>query len=356
MRFNRHKGVVGIDFGTYAIKAVEVETREDGIYVKKVGSIAYTDRVIEDGEFLNVPLLTELIGDLWRDSKFESKDVAVSWKSENCFTRVLTLPILPDKELYEAVRLEISSRYDVDADLVAFDYAILDRNEKNQEVKVLVSGIPKETASTAYNIFKELNFRLRILEPEFICQLNLLKPDDENFILLNIGARTTMLYMGKGNLVNVIRTLRFGGDNATDTISSTLNISFEEAERWKREQFVREVGYSKIMVSEALLNNFLTLFREINRSIDYFYQLTYAYPTKVILDGGGSLIVGLKEYLNRELGLLVEPLNLGNVIKNSNEISDPNLYSIALGSALSGIGYKCPYSFFDSLEFGRISV
>ncbi|MBC7319393.1 pilus assembly protein PilM [bacterium] len=356
MRFNRHKSVVGIDFGTYAIKAVEIESMEDGIYVKRFGSVSYTEKVIEDGEFLNVPLITEFIDNLWRDNNFESRDVAVSWKSENEFTRVFTLPILPDKELYEAVRLEISSRYDIDTDLVAFDYVILDKNEKNQEMKVLVSGIPKETASTIYNIFKELNFRLKILEPEFVCQLNLLKPDEGNFILLNIGARTTMLYMCKGNLVNVIRTLRFGGDSATDIISSTLNISFEEAERWKKEQFVQEVGYSKIMVSEALLNNFLTLFREINRSIDYFYQLTYAYPTRVILDGGGSLVVGLREYLNRELGLPVELLDLSSVIKNSEEITDPSLYSIAVGSALSGIGYKCPYSFFDNLEFGRISV
>ncbi|MCX7795173.1 MAG: pilus assembly protein PilM [bacterium] len=356
MRFNKYKSVIGIDFGTYAIKAVELESRGDGLYVKNVGSAYYTEKVIEDGEFLNVPLLTEFISNLWEDSKFESKEVAISWKSENEFTRVLTLPILPDKEIYEAVRLEISSRYDVDVDLVAFDYAILDKNENNQEMKILVAGIPKESASTVYNIFKELNLKLKVLEPEFICQINLLKPSEDSFILLNIGARTTMLYMSKGNLINVIRALRFGGDNATDVISSTLNVSFEEAERWKKERFEQEVGYSKIMVSDALLNNFLILLREINRSIDYFYQLTYTYPNRVVLDGGGSLVVGLREYINRELGLLVDLLSLNSIVKNSEDIPDPNLYSIALGAALSGIGYKCLYKFFDNLEFGRISV
>lgn len=356
MRFNRNRSVVGIDFGTYAIKAVEMELREDGTYVKKVGSMFYPEKVIENGEFLNVPLLTDVIRDLWEESKFESKDVAVSWKSENEFTRVLTLPVLPDKELYEAIKLEISSRYDVDASLVAFDYAILDKDEKNQEMKVLVSGIPKGIASTIYNIFKELNFRLKILEPEFICQLNLLNPSENNFILLNIGAKTTMLYMGRGDLVNVIRTLRFGGDNFTEVIASTLNISIEEAEKWKRERFAQEVGYSKIMVSEALLNTFLTLLREINRSIDYFYQLTYVYPTWLILDGGGSLVLGLRDYLSRELSLPADQLDLSNVIKNSADFSNLNLYSVAIGCALSGLGYKCPYKFLDSLEFGRISV
>lgn len=356
MRFNRYKSVVGVDFGTYAIKAVELESRGDGLYVKKIGSKYYTDRVIEDGEFLNVPLLAEFIGNLWEDNKFESKDVAVSWKSENEFTRVLTLPVLPDKELYEAVKLEISSRYDVDPDLVAFDYAILDKDEKSQEMKVLVAGIPKGTASTIYNIFRELNLRLKTLEPEFVCQINLLKPSEDSFILLNIGARTTMLYMGKENLVNVVRALRFGGDNATDIISSTLNISFEEAERWKRERFYQEVGYSKVVVSDALLNNFLILLREVNRSIDYFYQLTYTYPNRVILDGGGALVVGLREYINRELGLPVDLLSLSSIIKNNEDLPEPNLYSIAVGAALSGIDHKCSYKFVDNLEFGRISV
>ncbi len=356
MRFNRRRSIVGIDFGTYAIKAVEIESREDGIYLKRMGFMPYSEKMIEDGEFLNVPLLTESINSLWKDNKFESKEVAISWKSENEFTRVLTLPLLPDKELYEAVRLEISSRYDVDTNLVAFDYAILDKNESSQEMKVLVAGIPKETASTIYNIFRELNLKLKILEPEFICQINLLKPTEDSFILLNIGAKITTLYMGKGDLINVIRTLRFGGDNATEVISSALNISFEEAERWKKERFEQEVGYSKIMVSDALLNNFLILLREVNRSIDYFYQLTYTYPNRLILDGGGSLVVGLREYINRELGLPVELLRLSGIIRNSEDLPEPNLYSIAVGAALSGVGYKCPYQFFDGLEFGRISV
>jgi type IV pilus assembly protein PilM len=356
MRFNRNNSIVGIDFGTYAIKAVEIEIRENEIYVKRFGSMVYPESVIENGEFQNAPLLSELISNLWEESKFESKDVAISWKSENEFVRVLTLPLLSDRELYEAVKLEISSRYEVDAELVAFDYAVLDKDEKNQEMKVLVAGIPKESASTIFNIFKELNLRLRTLEPEFICQLNLLKPDKDNFMLLNIGARVTTLYICKEEVVNVIRTLRFGGDNITEVIASTLNISFEEAEKWKRGRFPQEVGYSKIMVSEALLEAFLTLLREINRSIDYFYQLTYVYPSRIILDGGGSLTVGLRDYLGREMSLPVDMLDLNSVIKNSIDLPDQNLYSIAIGSALSGIGYSCPYKFLDNLEFGRISV
>jgi type IV pilus assembly protein PilM len=356
MRFNRNNSIVGIDFGTYAIKAVEIEIRENEIYVKRFGSMVYPESVIENGEFQNAPLLSELISNLWEGSKFESKDVAISWKSENEFVRVLTLPLLPDRELYEAVKLEISSRYEVDAELVAFDYAVLDKEEKNQEMKVLVAGIPKESASTIFNIFKELNLRLRTLEPEFICQLNLLKPDKDNLMLLNIGARVTTLYICKEEVVNVIRTLRFGGDNITEVIASTLNISFEEAEKWKRERFPQEVGYSKIMVSEALLEAFLILLREINRSIDYFYQLTYVYPSRIILDGGGSLTVGLRDYLGREMSLPVDMLDLNSVIKNSIDLPDQNLYSIAIGSALSGIGYSCPYKFLDNLEFGRISV
>ncbi|MGC8971317.1 MAG: pilus assembly protein PilM [bacterium] len=356
MRFNKNRSVVGVDFGTYAIKAVEIELREDGTYVKKMGSMFYPEKVLENGEFLNVPLLTDIVRNLWEENKFGSKDIAVSWKSENGFTRVLTLPILPDKELYEAIKLEISSRYEVDVNLVAFDYVILDKDVKSQEMRVLVSGIPKEIASTIYNIFKELNFRLKMLEPEFICQLNLLKPSGDNFILLNIGVKTTMLYMGREDLVNVIRVLRFGGDNFTEVIASTLNIPLEEAEKWKRERFAQEVDYSKIMVSDVLLNTFLILLREINRSIDYFYQLTYTYPTRLILDGGGSLVAGLKDYLAKELSLPVDLLDLRDVIKNSTALSDLNLYSVAIGCALSGVGYKCPYKFLDNLEFGRISV
>ncbi|HPO82582.1 MAG TPA: pilus assembly protein PilM, partial [bacterium] len=216
MRLRGRKSMVGIDLGTYSLKAVEVESREDGFYLNRATSIFYPEKVLEGGEFQNVPLFTQLIDKLWREGDFDTRNVSISWKMENGFFRVLTLPLLPDKELFEAAKLEIGSRYDVDTNLISFDYVILDKDEKNQEIKVLAAGIPRVTASTVYDVLKEIDLNLNVLEPEFICQLNVFPPPEENFTLLNVGAYATILYMGMADTINVIRTLRFGGNTATD--------------------------------------------------------------------------------------------------------------------------------------------
>ncbi|HRR92310.1 MAG TPA: pilus assembly protein PilM [bacterium] len=356
MRLKGYKGMVGIDLGTYSIKAVEVESKEDGFYLTRATAISYPERVLEGGEFQNVPLFTQLIDKLWKNGDFGTRNVSISWKMENGFFRVLTLPLLPDKELFEAVKLEIGSRYDVDASLISFDYVILDKDEKNQEIKVLAAGIPRVTASTVYDVLKEIDLNLNVLEPEFICQLNVFPPPEENFTLLNVGAYATILYMGMADTINVIRTLRFGGNTATDVISSTLNISFEEAEIWKKDRFSEEVGYAKTSVGNALLDTFAVFLREVNRSIDYFYQVTNSYPTRIILDGGGAFLLGLADYISRGLSLPVEMLDMGKVVKKNVDLENLNFYSVAIGAALSGLEYKCPYKFFERLELGRIVI
>jgi type IV pilus assembly protein PilM len=339
------------------MKAVEIESREDGIYIKNATMLAYPEKVIENGEFQNVPLFIELLERLWQEGNFTSKRVSLSWKGENEFLRVFTLPILPEKELYEAVKLEISSRYDVDPSFVAFDYFPFDRDEKNKELKLLAAGLPRELANTIYTAIKEGGFYPETIEPEYICQLNVLPFTEENFILLNIGASATILYMSNKGVINVIRLLRFGGNIATESVSSSLGIPSPEAETWKREKLPTEIGYSKIMVSEALLGIFTPFLREISRSIEYFYQISSSYPTYLMLDGGGSLLFGLRDYLSKELAFPAHTLDIPEIIKNKDVLDNNfNIYSIALGAALSGLNYTTKYCFSTALEFGRITV
>jgi len=357
MKFKKIKSIVGLDLRDSSMKAVELESREDGIYIKNATILTYPEKVIENGEFQNVPLFIELLDRIWQQGDFTSKRVSLSWKGENEFLRVFTLPILPEKELYEAVKLEISSRYDVDSNFVAFDYFPFEKDEKNKELKILAAGLPRELANTIYTTIKEMELYLETIEPEYICQLNVIPFTEENFILLNIGASATILYMSNKGAINVIRLLRFGGNVATELVSSSLNIPSAEAEGWKKEKLPVEIGYSKIMVSEALLGTFVPFLREISRSIEYFYQIASSYPTRVILDGGGSLLFGLREYLSKELALPVYMLDIPEIIKNRDILGNNfNVYSIALGAALSGLNYTTQYHFSTELEFGRITV
>ncbi len=349
--------MVGLDIGESSIKAVELSSRENEVYIEGFASLVYPEKVIENGEFQNVPLFVDLLSELWEHGNFMSKKVSVSWKGENEFLKVFNLPVLPEKELYEAVKLEISSRYEVDPNLVAFDYFPFERDEKSKEIKLLTAGIPKELARTIYTSIKENGLYLEAIEPEYICQLNVIPFIEENFILLNIGASDTILYMSNKGVINVMRLLKFGGNMATEVISSSLNISLLDAEIWKKEKLSIDVGYSKMIVSEALLGMFTPFLREINRSIEYFYQVSSSYPNSVILDGGGSLLFGLKEYLERELALSVRTLDIPEMIKNGDKLDNNfNSYSIALGAALSGMNYTPKYRFAAELEFGRITV
>jgi Tfp pilus assembly PilM family ATPase len=142
--------------------------------------------------------------------------------------------------------------------------------------------------------------------------------------VLDVGFRSSRLYLGVGETPIYVRSLRSSGDLMTRRIASELNLDPAMAERYKRHYGVRaETGsYRPLLaldgpvddkrMSSILLGTLTPIFRgmahDIERSFRYAMDLYPALPVSgLMLAGGGSSLDGLPELLTEMLGISVFP-------------------------------------------------
>ncbi|MBN1347646.1 MAG: pilus assembly protein PilM [Phycisphaerae bacterium] len=144
--------------------------------------------------------------------------------------------------------------------------------------------------------------------------------------VLDIGFRSSRLYLGIGETPMYIRTLRASGDLMTRRIASELGIELSMAERYKRHYGVRaEPGSYRPMVTQSgpvddvrmagiLLGVLTPIFRgmvqDIEKSFRYAMDLYPSLPVHgLVLAGGGGTLDGLDELLTKMLGIPVHRLS-----------------------------------------------
>ncbi len=139
---------------------------------------------------------------------------------------------------------------------------------------------------------------------------------EKNLTILDLGRRKTTFVEVKNGKLSAYRVVLKGGDYITQRVAQSLNLTFEEAEKLKRQ---KGLGLKEVK----------TALEEILRQLPPLGE-------KVLLSGGGSKLKGLEEFLNGKTLRL--PINL-----------EPEKYT-ALGAALKFI-YRD-----NSPPFGRFSI
>jgi len=109
--------------------------------------------------------------------------------------------------------------------------------------------------------------------------------------VIDVGAGVTSIYVHHNGEPRFVRILLVGGDDATNALSSALNMSFDEAEAVKLD-LGRGVGTPE--AQRVLQARVAALVEEIRGSLDYYMSQEDSEPvSSIYMTGGGSLTPGL---------------------------------------------------------------
>ena len=165
--------------------------------------------------------------------------------------------------------------------------------------------------------------RRNIVTPFAATQLISSYPDTpKDYILVDIGARETIVSLVGNKSIYSSKIFNWGGDNITHKIEETFNISEEEAEHIKimygidkRELNFRapictytdesgnEVKHYPDELNKIIKSELDVFIQEYNKAIDNLltgYDQRYK-KLKMLLIGGGSLLKGLVEYVTPKI-------------------------------------------------------
>ncbi len=329
----------GLDISDESIKFIRLSKKGKGIEVSRFGEKKIPTGIIESGKIKNSKRLEEILMSLGKEE--EIKSVRVSLPEEQVYLFNLKLEKAGLENVREGIELSLEEYIPIPAEDAIFDYELLKEDE--QSLKLQVAAIPKNVIEEYLSVFKNsmMSAESFELEAQAISRAVVKKGDLETYMIVDFGKKRTGIFIVSNGIVIFTSTLDMGGAMLTSMIEKNFKISFEEAEKKKKECGLKR-NATNTEVFSILLNGVSVLRDEISKHFIYWHTHKDEEGNdrppikKVILCGGDSNLIGLAEYLSVSLKVSVEMANVWvNITETKKYIPEISFgQSLAFASAL----------------------
>ncbi len=332
------KPVVGIDLGSYAIKALYFGSKKwdlntVGIYNLPEEALMATDK--KEHLVSGLSILVDELG-------LEQKEVAICLPAKHVVSKRIEFKASEKDEIQTIIVNEAERYIPYNLEDVHFGYDLL--SEKNGKVEAVIAAAKKEIIEEYINILKETNLKPVIIDVENFVIANAFESCYEAIeypvMIIDLGAsKINMVGLIKGIPI-FTREVPTGGIDFTKAIQKEFGISFSEAERIKIEGVKNKKDEN--MLKRALFSIINKWFQEIKTAVDYFETTTEEKIKEIYLMGGSSRIKGIAKALKKYIGKDVHVFSVERKINYDQNRFDPK-YLHYLGPQLPialGLGLR----------------
>ncbi|MCE1248067.1 MAG: type IV pilus assembly protein PilM [Firmicutes bacterium] len=329
------KGVIGgVDIGTHTIKMAQIVKTPSGFQLTRYAEGPTPALTIKDGQIIDAKALGETVRNMLVNHKMTMDKVVSAVSGQAVVIRPINMTQMSERELQNAIKFE-AERY--------LPYSVADAQIKgtilrksvegdDKTMEVLLVAAPNEMVTNTQEVVKMAGVTpLAIdLEPFGLVRAAQTMLADaishQTVALINLGASSSSINIFKEGILRHNRTITTAGNSFTKAIGQSLNLSFEEAEKIKKEKGVIRVEKDATPVAPTTMRIFnviipvLTdLVTEIQRSFD-FYRARYRGESVdlILLSGGTAKFKNIDAYIANELGVTCE---VADPLKNV-DISD----------------------------------
>jgi len=321
---------LGVDLGSASIKIVEL-ANEDGI--PRLLTYGYSEQVLEitkEGTEGQEEKAASIIRKICQKAHTKSNWAVAAIPSFSVFSSIINLPEMSKKDLEAAIYWEAKKFIPIPIEDVILDWKVLkgkikkialsrkgfselDKKLRTKEIspekkmgkeniRILLTAAPKKLVEKYIKIFQLAELELISLETEsFALSRSLVGRDPATVMVIDMGAKTTDIIIMEQSIPIISRSIDIGGENITETIASSSNIT-----RQKAEQFKMDLGLiSQEKIPEPIKEILDSIINEIRYSIDLYRTQSGKRVEKIILSGGTACLASLSEYLSKILDMIV---------------------------------------------------
>lgn len=318
---NPSEEICGLDIGSNTIKALLTERDKQGIRLTRFASCPTPPASIKDGAIVDAQALGVAIRELFQENSFPEECRVVSTVSgQSVVIRPIRMVRMSEKELAGAINYQAEQYLPYAASDAQISGIILQESlpDDPNQMEVLLISAPKEMMDNTRQLIRISGALSEAVELEPFALHRALKANDpelyegnKTVAVINLGASAGSINIYKAGLLRHNRTISVAGNSFTKAIGQALNLSFEEAERFKLEKCVIRVENDSTPVAPTTMRIFNIivpvlneLVRDIQRSFDYYQSREKAQSVDVvILSGGTARMKNLDVYLTNELSI-----------------------------------------------------
>lgn len=310
---------------------------------------------------------------------FTSRNVRLSISGQSSFQRLSKLPpVLGSRSaITRAVAFEASQTVPYQMDDVEWDYQLIHHEwdeprmeeqedgtqtevmEHQEEYEALFVAMKTEQVKVFSDVIEDSGKNLLSVEIAPIALFNAAiatqVKEDECVLMLNIGCRGSSLMIADHQRA-FIRNIPIAGESITDRVAKEFNVGMAEAEDLKRRHGFVALGGAyedpeselAATISKLARNAMTRLHGEVSRSISVWRaQHGGNAPVRVLLSGGGSVMMYMLDFFQEKLRLPVEFLNTFPAISIAETVDKNELQKYApmfqelIGLSLHNVT-RCP--------------
>ncbi|MBT3816921.1 MAG: type IV pilus assembly protein PilM [Candidatus Magasanikbacteria bacterium] len=312
--FQKTEGSVGVDIGAHGIKLVELHKAKgrpqlwtyamvkESIPIHQVSvfdnqtpiEIGARSKDLEPPKFdvmAQVDHYASLLSLAVKQAKVTTRRVTASLPVSQVFHTLITLPMVPEKEIEYHVRAKVAKMLPQPIEEMQVVQQVVNNETMKQDnyLRILVTAAPKKLITFYTRIFQKAGLQLEELETEaFALERSLIGNDKATVMLVDIGVERTNLFIVDGGVPITHRSIHIGGKQFDRVVQEYLGVEDVYVEQIKKDMS----SYNKVIVPELFESVMAPILKEIEYSMDMFLHQTgneKKRVEKIMLTGGGCL-------------------------------------------------------------------
>ncbi len=326
--------IVGLDIGSSAVRAVEVDNRGRRATIRKAGRVSLPHGAVEGGQVRNPAEVTKALRQLWHEQKFSTKAVRLGVGSGSVLVRQVELDWMPPQDLRKAMRFLVADLLPVPIDEANIDHIVLEEVERPgaspeaapaRMVRVLLVATAREGVDAVVRCVQAAGLRPTTadLSPLALVRTATMfaTPAEGTEAVVDVGSDKVSIAVhtqGRPRFVRVIPGI--GGESLTRALDEDEDNGPGWAEQLKRETSLGVDQETTLVRTDAsrggssaavarLHGAAQHIADEISETLSFYTSGDPDHPpTQVRLSGQGGSLRGFDALCASTLGLPVHPL------------------------------------------------
>lgn len=331
--------ILGIDIGSYSIKAVKVSRS-----FREFELLQYCEmELVQNPRASYEENIGATIKSLFEKEEMQADIISISLPAHLLSLRVLELPFGSAKKIDSTIEFELENHIPVAIDEVMIDYHIL--KTEGERSMVLAAYITKARLVRFVDMLDTFGIEARFVGIDNIDLAHVamvaVVPSVGVYVLVDIGHSKTNICVMEGQKLLYARSVSLGGIHFTKAIQKAFKLNQDKAEGLKLDRVHINLEADKIdQMSRLCQNVAYDLTAAIRQTELGFKQLYPEYEwSSIMLTGGGSRLSGLTDFMAAALHYNVVQLECLELIPHSLDRTDgiKDVMASALGQTLKVI-------------------
>ena len=331
---------VAFDIGSSSVKMVEAVPEKNGWRLLKAGSVGLPAGAVQNNMIVDSGAVVKALKGLIHDNGVTATKVIAAVPGRSVIMKKLELPAQKEDELDANVEFEANKIIPENLENVNLDYQVVNYLEGGSKIEVLLVAVRKEIVESYTDVIVQAGLEPAVMDVDYFAMESMYESNyepqapGEIIGLIHIGARYTSINVLSSGVSTFTGDLPVGGEEFTDSLRRSLQLSAEAAETLKITGMLEGQEYTEL--EELLRPTSESLAEDIRRTLSLYGAIATEEGIRTIyISGGGAQLRGLSGVLEEKLGV---PVKIADPFRGFKLDKHVDLVHLQASAAQFGVG------------------